>query len=185
MNEIRPAEVRRHKVRTAEVRPAEIRPGEVRFDEIRLAKVHLVEVRLAEGRLTEVCPVEVRPAEVHLAKVRLAEVRDYFGVCLSPVIPSQYTFLDFCEMFAVRHGVGLSLALIISCRGDGGKISGHRVIGRSKTSRVFAGLTGLLRHDSINFMAKARYHYNIMLRPEPEGGYTALVPALPGCVTYG
>ncbi|HYU47854.1 MAG TPA: type II toxin-antitoxin system HicB family antitoxin [Terriglobales bacterium] len=34
-------------------------------------------------------------------------------------------------------------------------------------------------------MAKIRYHYNIMLRPEPEGGYTALVPALPGCVTYG
>jgi antitoxin HicB len=34
-------------------------------------------------------------------------------------------------------------------------------------------------------MAKARYHYNIMLRPEPEGGYTALVPAMPGCVTYG
>jgi antitoxin HicB len=36
-----------------------------------------------------------------------------------------------------------------------------------------------------NTMAKARYRYNIMLRPEPEGGYTALVPALPGCVTYG
>ncbi|MFY9643922.1 MAG: type II toxin-antitoxin system HicB family antitoxin [Terriglobales bacterium] len=34
-------------------------------------------------------------------------------------------------------------------------------------------------------MAKARYHFNIMLRPEPEGGYTAMVPALPGCVTYG
>jgi predicted RNase H-like HicB family nuclease len=34
-------------------------------------------------------------------------------------------------------------------------------------------------------MAKTRYHYNIMLRPEPEGGYTALVPALPGRVTYG
>ncbi len=34
-------------------------------------------------------------------------------------------------------------------------------------------------------MAKTRYHYNIMLRPEPEGGYTALVPALPGCVTHG
>jgi antitoxin HicB len=34
-------------------------------------------------------------------------------------------------------------------------------------------------------MAKARYRYNIKLRPEPEGGYTALVPALPGCVTYG
>jgi predicted RNase H-like HicB family nuclease len=34
-------------------------------------------------------------------------------------------------------------------------------------------------------MAKARYHYNIMLRTEPQGGYTALAPALPGCVTYG
>jgi predicted RNase H-like HicB family nuclease len=34
-------------------------------------------------------------------------------------------------------------------------------------------------------MAKARYRYNIIVRPEPEGGYTALVSALPGCVTYG
>jgi antitoxin HicB len=34
-------------------------------------------------------------------------------------------------------------------------------------------------------MAKARYRYNIILRPEPEGGFTAIVPALPGCVTYG
>jgi len=34
-------------------------------------------------------------------------------------------------------------------------------------------------------MPKTRYHYNIMLRPEPEGGFTAIVPALPGCVTYG
>jgi antitoxin HicB len=34
-------------------------------------------------------------------------------------------------------------------------------------------------------MAKARCRYKIMLRPEPEGGYTALVPALPGCITYG
>jgi antitoxin HicB len=34
-------------------------------------------------------------------------------------------------------------------------------------------------------MAKAPYRYDIMLRPEPEGGYTALVPALPDCVTYG
>jgi antitoxin HicB len=34
-------------------------------------------------------------------------------------------------------------------------------------------------------MARIRYRYNIMLRPELEGGYTALVPALPGCVTYG
>jgi antitoxin HicB len=33
-------------------------------------------------------------------------------------------------------------------------------------------------------MPKLRYHYNIILRPEPEGGFTTTVPALPGCVTY-
>src|SRR6266852_301688 len=49
----------------------------------------------------------------------------------------------------------------------------------------YVSLTAHLQHDSIASMAKSRYHYNIMLRPEPEGGYTALVPALPGCVTYG
>ena len=27
--------------------------------------------------------------------------------------------------------------------------------------------------------------YRITLRKEPEGGYTVLVPALTGCVTYG
>jgi len=26
--------------------------------------------------------------------------------------------------------------------------------------------------------------YQIILRKEPEGGYTVLVPALPGCVTH-
>lgn len=29
------------------------------------------------------------------------------------------------------------------------------------------------------------YTFRIILRPEPEGGYTVLVPSLPGCVTYG
>ena len=28
-------------------------------------------------------------------------------------------------------------------------------------------------------------HYNIILKPEPEGGFTVLVPSLPGCVSYG
>ena len=28
-------------------------------------------------------------------------------------------------------------------------------------------------------------HYNLIIRPESEGGFTVLVPALPGCVTYG
>jgi predicted RNase H-like HicB family nuclease len=27
--------------------------------------------------------------------------------------------------------------------------------------------------------------YRILLRREPEGGYTVIVPALPGCVTFG
>ncbi len=34
-------------------------------------------------------------------------------------------------------------------------------------------------------MKKQRYHFNVVLRPEPDGGFTASVPALPGCVTYG
>lgn len=28
-------------------------------------------------------------------------------------------------------------------------------------------------------------HFNLFFRPEPEGGYTVIVPSLPGCVTYG
>jgi predicted RNase H-like HicB family nuclease len=27
--------------------------------------------------------------------------------------------------------------------------------------------------------------YRVLLREEPEGGYTVTVPSLPGCVTYG
>lgn len=30
-----------------------------------------------------------------------------------------------------------------------------------------------------------RFTYNITLRPEPEGGYTVRVPALPEIVTFG
>jgi antitoxin HicB len=32
---------------------------------------------------------------------------------------------------------------------------------------------------------KTTLTFKIMLRPEPEGGYTVSVPTLPGCVTYG
>ncbi len=28
-------------------------------------------------------------------------------------------------------------------------------------------------------------NYRTLFRKEPEGGYTVLVPSLPGCVTYG
>jgi antitoxin HicB len=34
-------------------------------------------------------------------------------------------------------------------------------------------------------MKKDRKHFNIVFSPEPEGGLTAIVPALPGCVTFG
>jgi len=27
--------------------------------------------------------------------------------------------------------------------------------------------------------------YNVIFRAEPEGGFTALVPSLPGCISYG
>lgn len=27
--------------------------------------------------------------------------------------------------------------------------------------------------------------YQIVLRPEPEGGFTVFVPILPGCITWG
>ncbi len=28
-------------------------------------------------------------------------------------------------------------------------------------------------------------HFNLIFKPEPEGGFTVIVPSLPGCVTYG
>lgn len=34
-------------------------------------------------------------------------------------------------------------------------------------------------------MKAKTYSYQIILRPEPEGGYTVIVPSLPGCVSYG
>lgn len=32
---------------------------------------------------------------------------------------------------------------------------------------------------------KKNLNYNVIFRSEPEGGFTAIVPSLPGCVTYG
>ena len=34
-------------------------------------------------------------------------------------------------------------------------------------------------------MKNPRGYFNIVLRPEPEGGFTVIVHALPGCITYG
>jgi len=30
-----------------------------------------------------------------------------------------------------------------------------------------------------------RLQFNIIFKPEPMGGFTASVPSLPGCITYG
>ena len=29
------------------------------------------------------------------------------------------------------------------------------------------------------------FRYNVIFRPETEGGFTIIVPSLPGCVSYG
>jgi antitoxin HicB len=34
-------------------------------------------------------------------------------------------------------------------------------------------------------MKRKVYSYQVTLVPEDEGGYTVLVPSLPGCVSYG
>jgi predicted RNase H-like HicB family nuclease len=34
-------------------------------------------------------------------------------------------------------------------------------------------------------MKSTELNYTVLFQKEPEGGYTAVVPSLPGCVTYG
>lgn len=34
-------------------------------------------------------------------------------------------------------------------------------------------------------MKKSKSQFNVVFRPEPEGGFTVIVPSLPGCITYG
>ena len=34
-------------------------------------------------------------------------------------------------------------------------------------------------------MKTAEFNYTVIFQKESEGGYTAIVPTLPGCVTYG
>jgi predicted RNase H-like HicB family nuclease len=34
-------------------------------------------------------------------------------------------------------------------------------------------------------IALEQISYRVLVRKEPEGGYTAIVPTLPGCITYG
>ncbi len=41
------------------------------------------------------------------------------------------------------------------------------------------------RRSKAAVLPKRESSYRILLRPESEGGYTVIVPSLPGCVTYG
>jgi len=33
--------------------------------------------------------------------------------------------------------------------------------------------------------AQKKLQYHVVFRAEPEGGFTAIVPVLPGCISYG
>ena len=103
-------------LRSAPLSCAKLRLAWRRFAPLRCG----AEVRPVKVRHAQVCPAEDRlaehrVAEIRVAELRSAEIRDYSGVCLSPAIPNPCTFLKFCEMFTVRHGASLSLALIIRC----------------------------------------------------------------------
>ena len=37
----------------------------------------------------------------------------------------------------------------------------------------------------MNKISERILRYNVIFQPEPEGGYTVVVPSLQGCVTYG
>jgi predicted RNase H-like HicB family nuclease len=57
---------------------------------------------------------------------------------------------------------------------------------KSGATTSFGGLT--VRSPSIKMalhMKKSLDRLKIVFRPEPEGGFTASVPLLQGCVTYG
>ncbi len=37
----------------------------------------------------------------------------------------------------------------------------------------------------MNKISEKILRYNVIFQPEPEGGFTVIVPSLQGCVTYG
>ena len=48
-------------------------------------------------------------------------------------------------------------------------------------------LTSLIPLSILKTMKQSfrEFQLHVIFRPEPEGGFTVLVPALPGCITYG
>ncbi len=37
----------------------------------------------------------------------------------------------------------------------------------------------------MNKISEKIFRYNVIFQPEPEGGFTVIVPSLQGCVSYG
>jgi len=86
-------------------------------------------------------------------------------------------------LFRPVSGVSLRPARRTKNRSDNFAPSRGKLRGERSGSRVDDG-----RSRSVQFsytMKKTHGHFHVVLRPEPEGGFTAIVPALPGCVTYG
>jgi antitoxin HicB len=40
-------------------------------------------------------------------------------------------------------------------------------------------------YATLHLMTKKELQFNAIFQPEPEGGFTVIVPSLPGCVSYG
>ena len=51
--------------------------------------------------------------------------------------------------------------------------------------RRIPGNNNLPKIGGLEMSISQMISYRILLRKEPEGGYTVTVPSLPGCVTYG
>ena len=52
-------------------------------------------------------------------------------------------------------------------------------------SRSLRELRNIKKYGGLEMSISQMISYRILLRKEPEGGYTVTVPSLPGCVTYG
>ncbi len=57
-------------------------------------------------------------------------------------------------------------------------------MGQGGVKRVWVIDEGSIAVYTIASMTHKR-SYTVIFKPEPEGGFTAIVPTLPGCVTYG
>jgi predicted RNase H-like HicB family nuclease len=66
-----------------------------------------------------------------------------------------------------------------------GNLSRNPLEAQRKVRHIQHGRRRSAKRGNIKLMKKERRRFNVVLRPEPEGGFTAIVPALPGCVTYG